>query len=47
MIYADFKTVLVPDNNVKQYADESYRNKYCNIFACSYLIETNIKTCCL
>ena len=28
MIYADFESVLVPEDNVKQNPDESYSNKY-------------------
>ena len=30
MIYADFKSILVPENNEKQNPDESYKNKYKN-----------------
>ena len=28
MIYADFESILVPENNEKQNPDESYTNKY-------------------
>ena len=28
MIYADFKVILVPDDNRKQNPNESYTNKY-------------------
>ena len=35
-IYADFKSKLVPQNNGKQNAEESYTNKYEKHIACSY-----------
>ena len=28
MIYADFESILVPEDNVKQNPNESYTNKY-------------------
>ena len=28
MIYADFESVLVPEDNGKQYPNDSYTNKY-------------------
>ena len=36
MIYADFESILVPDNNGKQNSNESYTNKYQKHIACSY-----------
>ena len=36
MIYADFESVLVPGNNVKQNPNESYTNKYRKHVPCSY-----------
>ena len=36
LIYADFKSVLVPENNGKQSPDESYTNKYLKHVRCSY-----------
>ena len=36
MIYADFKVILVPDDNRKQNPNESYTNKYLKNVACSY-----------
>ena len=36
MIYADFQSILVPQNNKKQNPDESYANKYQKHFAFSY-----------
>ena len=36
MIYANFETILVPEDNGKQNLEESYRNKYQNHFAWSY-----------
>ena len=36
MIYADFETILVPEDNGKQNPDESYTNKYQKYIACSY-----------
>ena len=36
MIYADFESVLVPEDNGKQNPNESYTNKYQNHVACSY-----------
>ena len=36
MIYANFESVLVPENNGKQNLNESYTNKYKKHIACSY-----------
>ena len=36
MIYADFKSTLVPEDNVKQNLNESYTSKYQKHVACSY-----------
>ena len=36
MIYADFESVLVPGNNVKQNPNESYTNKYRKHVPCIY-----------
>ena len=36
MIYANFESVLVPENNGKQNLNESYTNKYKECIACSY-----------
>ena len=36
MIYADFESILVPENNGKQNPNESYTNKYQKHVACSY-----------
>ena len=36
MIYADFQSILVPEDNGKQNLDESYMNKYKNHIACNY-----------
>ena len=36
VVYADFKSILVPENNGKQNAEESYTNKYQKHIACSY-----------
>ena len=35
-IYADFKSILVQEDNGKQNLDESYSNKYQKHIACSY-----------
>ena len=35
MIYANFESILVPENNVKQNPGESYKNKYQNHVGCS------------
>ena len=35
MIYADFESTLVPENNEKQNPNESYTNKYQKHVACS------------
>ena len=35
MIYADFESILVTENNEKQNPDESYTNKYQNYVDCS------------
>ena len=34
--FADFERILVPENNGKQYPEESYTNKYRKHMACSY-----------
>ena len=36
MIYADFESILLPEDNVKQNPIESYTNKYQIHVACSY-----------
>ena len=36
MIYADFKSILVPEDNGKQNPNESYTNKYQKLGGCSY-----------
>ena len=36
MIYADFESILVPEDNGKQNPNESYTNKYQTHVACSY-----------
>ena len=36
MIYVDFKSILVPEDNGKQNLNESYTNKYQKYVACSY-----------
>ena len=36
IIYADFESILVPENNRKQNPNESYTNKYEKHVACSY-----------
>ena len=36
MIYADFESVLVPEDNEKQSPNESYTTKYQRHIACSY-----------
>ena len=36
MIYADFKSILVPERNGKQNPDESSRNSYQKHVACCY-----------
>ena len=36
MTYADFQSILVPENNGKQNPKESYKNKYQKFIACSY-----------
>ena len=36
MIYADFESILVPEDNGKQNLNESYTNKYQKYVACSY-----------
>ena len=35
MIYADFESILVPENNGKQNPGESYTSKYQKHVACS------------
>ena len=36
MIYADFESIQVPEDNRKQILDESYKNKYQKHIACGY-----------
>ena len=36
MIYADFESILVPEDNEKQNPEEYYTNKYLNHTGCSY-----------
>ena len=36
MIYADFESILLPEDNEKQNQNEPYTNKYQKYFACSY-----------
>ena len=36
MIYADFESIIVPEDNGKQNPNESYTNKYQKHAACSY-----------
>ena len=36
IIYADFESILVPEDNRKQNPEESYTNKYQTHIACSY-----------
>ena len=36
LIYADFESILVPQNNGKQNPNESFTNKYQKHVACSY-----------
>ena len=35
-IYADFESILVPENNKKKHPEEPYTNKYQKHIACSY-----------
>ena len=37
IIYADFESILLPENNAKQNLDESYTNKHQKHVACSYV----------
>ena len=36
MIYADFESILVPEDKRKQSPNESYSNKYQKHIACNY-----------
>ena len=36
VIYADFESILIPEDNIKQNPNESYTNKYQKHVACSY-----------
>ena len=36
IIYANFETILVPEDNEKENLKESYTNKYQKHIACSY-----------
>ena len=36
IVYADFESILVPENNGNQNPEESYTNKYRKHIACSY-----------
>ena len=35
MVYADFESILVPENNGKEKSDQSYMNKYQKHVGCS------------
>ena len=37
MIYADFESILLPENNGKQNSKKSYTNKYQNHVGCSFV----------
>ena len=45
MIYADFESTLVPEDNGKQNPKESYTNKYQNHIACIYGCKLVFNTC--
>ena len=36
IIYADFESILVPEDNEKQNSEKSYIKKYQKLIACSY-----------
>ena len=36
LIYADFESILLPEDNGKQNLIDSYPNKYTKHFACNY-----------
>ena len=36
MIYGDFESILIPEDNGKQNPEEPYTNKYQKHFACTY-----------
>ena len=36
MIYSDFESILVPEDNERQNQEESYTSKYKNNITCSY-----------
>ena len=36
MIYADFESILLPEDNGKQHLHEPYKNKYQKHVSCSY-----------
>ena len=36
IIYTDFESILLPENNGKKNSEESYTNKYQKDIACSY-----------
>ena len=36
MIYADFDSIVVPENDEKKNPDESYTNEYQNHVGCSF-----------
>ena len=38
MIYADFESILVPEDNEKQNPNESYTKKYQKHVACTYML---------
>ena len=38
MIYADFESILVPENNEKQNLNKSYANRYQKHVACSFFV---------
>ena len=41
IIYADFESILGPEDNEKQNPEESYTNKYQKDIACSSVVVTN------
>ena len=45
MIYADFESTLVPEDNGKQNPKELYTNKYQNHTACIYGCKLVCNTC--
>ena len=41
IIYADFESILGPEDNEKQNPEESYTHKYQKDIACSSVVATN------